>query len=117
MAGVEIGGQGDVTLGGHRVRHLADPVHQTIPFVNEDQGGEGARPLGDGQVSEGGLIASEVGDRLARQRASVTENRRWQNAIGRRGLCGWRVPGAGGPRDGNRQSERQPVPCHALCGR
>ncbi len=67
LARVEIGGKGDVTLVSHRVGYLADSVHQTVPLVDQDQGGEGALTLGDGQVPDCGLIASVVGQRLAAQ--------------------------------------------------
>ena len=117
LPGIEIGSKGDVTLGRHRVGDLADPVHQAVPLVDQDQRGEGPLALGDGQVADRCVIAGVVGNRLARQRGSRTENRRRQDAFGRRGLRGWRVPGAGGSCEENRQSERQPVPCHALCRR
>ena len=111
----EVRGERDVPLVGEVVGELAHPVLKAVPFVDDDQGGEGAVAIGDGHVAGGERVAVDVAVVPALECAAV--RRRWRGGdpgwerrrlVSVGVLCGRLLPrrgvGAGGQRGGLRRS-------------
>ena len=70
----KVSGQRHIPFFGHGVRDLPDPVHQPVPLVDQDEGGEGALPVGYRQVSPGGLVSRHVVNVLSTGRGCGPED-------------------------------------------